>query len=825
MVAVAMATVGSVAAVPSAQAAAGCSVDYAVSSQWAGGFGANVTITNVGDAVNGWTLTWTFAAGQTISQVWNGSFTQSGNAVSVKDAGWNGSIPTGSTATFGFNASWTSANPVPASFALNGTTCTGSPSGGTTTTSSSTTTSNTTTTISSPTTTTISAPTTTTTTGISGRSDLVTPSGKCLDAGGTANGSTARIATCNGSAQQQWQYTANREWKTVNGTLCLDASSRGTANGTPIIVWTCNGASNQQWTWGSSSSIVGVASSRCLDVVNGSSTDGTAVQLYDCWGGDSQKWTNLTSGTPPTTTTTGPSTTTTTTTRPPTTTTTTSGGNSTTAITNPMLWLDFADIDVIRVGDTYYASASTMHYSPGAPVLRSYDLANWELVGHSVPSLDFDNNAYNLSGGRAYVKGIWASAFNYRKSNSTYYWYGCTEFNRTYLYTATDPTGTWSKKARINNCYYDAGLLIDDNDTMYIAYGNGNISVAQMSSDGTTQVRAQQVFSLPSGFSGTVEGSRFYKRNGYYYIFVTRPANGQYILRATSPWGPYTMQQVLLNMGGPISGGGVPHQGGLVQTQNGDWYYMAFQDAYPGGRVPVLAPITWQNNWPVITTVNGAWGSQYPAPNIPKSSKTVRPATGTDTFSSLGPDWEWNHNPDTSKYSVGNGLKLSTATVTTDLYNARNTLTRRILGPSSTATIELNYSSMADGDRAGLAMLRDTSAWIGVKRDGSSYRLIMQNGLTMGTNWVTSSTGSEVASAAISGGRVWLRVNANIRPGSGRQATFSYSTDGTNFTQFGTLTLNSNWTFFMGYRFGILNYATKALGGSVTVPRFTLSTP
>ena len=99
------------------------------------------------------------------------------------------------------------------------------------------------------------------------------------------------------------------------------------------------------------------------------------------------------------------------------------------------------------------------------------------------------------------------------------------------------------------------------------------------------------MFTAPSGI--TLEGSRFYKRNGYYYTWVTRPANGQYVLRSTSPWGPYEMRQVLLNLPGPISGGGVPHQGGLVQTQNGDWYYMSFVDAYPGGRVPALAPITW----------------------------------------------------------------------------------------------------------------------------------------------------------------------------------------------------------------------------------------
>ena len=617
----------------SAQAATGCRVSYSVTSQWQGGFGAAVTIDNLGDPLTGWQLGWSFAAGQTVTQLWNGSVTQSGTQVTVANAAYNGNLPTGGSASFGFNASGPG-NPVPTSFSLNGVACTG----GTTPT-----------------------PTTPTPTG---------------------------------------------------------------------------------------------------------------------------------------------------------------------TFTNPVVWQDFADGDIIRVGDAYYYSASTMHYSPGAPILRSYDLVNWEYAGHSVPRLDFDSTAYDLNAARAYVKGIWASAFNYRPANSTYYWLGCTEFNRTYVYTAAAVGGAWSKRARLNTCYYDAGLLFD-NDTPYVAYGNGTISVAQLNTDLTAEVRSQTVYTTPSSI-GTLEGARMYKRGNYYYIWLTRPANGQYVLRSTSPFGPYEQRQVLLDLPGPISGGGVPHQGGLVQTQNGDWWYMAFTDAYPGGRMPTLAPITWNSDgWPVLQTVNGRWGATYPRPNLPW--RPVAPMTGNDTFAgtTLGPQYEWNHNPDTSKFSVNNGLRLSTATVTNDLYNARNTLTRRIQGPSSTATVQLDYSAMANGDRAGLAMLRDQSAWIGIRKDNGSTRVSMTNGLTMSTSgWGTTGTGAEQAGAPVSGGRIWLRVSADIRPGSGRTATFSYSTNGSTFTSLGPpFTLNNNWQFFMGYRFGLFDYATQALGGSVTVNQFAVSTP
>lgn len=491
---------------------------------------------------------------------------------------------------------------------------------------------------------------------------------------------------------------------------------------------------------------------------------------------------------------------------------------------NPVIWQDFADVEVIRVGDVFYMTASTMHYSPGAPVLRSWDLVNWELIGHSVPSLDFGVK-YDLDGARGYVRGIWASSIAYRAGENRYYWLGQIDFARSYLYTATDPAGPWTRHAELSRVYYDAGMLVDDDGTIYIAYGNTEISVAELAADGKSEVRDQTVFTTPSDI-GTLEGARFYKINGSYYIFLTRPANGQYILKSSSPWGPYELRQVLLDMPGPIAGGGVPHQGGLVSTAGGDWYYMAFVDAYPGGRMPALAPIDWTSEgWPQVQTVNGAWGQRYPFPDL--APHPVEPMTGTDEFTApvLAARWEWNHNPDDTKWSTGNGLRLQTATVTNDLYDARNTLTHRIQGPSSTATVEIDPAEMREGDRAGLAMLRDSSAWIGLRRDNGLTRISMTDGLSMDSDWNTTGTGSERAEAELCGDRVWLRVTADISPGSGRQAVFSYSTDGSAFAPLGpAFTLNDSWTFFMGYRFAVFNHATQALGGAVTVKRFSVTT-
>jgi beta-xylosidase len=637
--------------------------------------------------------------------------------------------------------------------------------------------------------------------------------GRALDepGGQTANGTALEIWDANGGANQQWRFSQNSDGTFTVTNLAsgrvLDEPGGQTANGTRMEVWDSNGGANQHWRVSQNSdgsyTLVNVTSGRALQTPSGQTANGTPVQIWDSNGGANQHW-NLSpaGGTTP----------------PP------NGQYS-----NPVLWEDLADADVFRVGDTFYYSASTMHYSPGAPILRSYDLVHWEFAGHSVPSLDFGAK-YDLNGnGRAYINGVWASFLNYRKSNGKFYWGGCIDFNKTYIYTASSVEGPWTRGSVINNCYYDAGMMVDDNDTMYVAYGSGTHYVAQLSADGLSQVRTQAVFTDPSS-TGTTEGNRIYKVNGNYYILVDHPANAEYVLKSTNgPFGPYTEQPLLNNIGTPVVGGGVPHQGGIVQTQNGDWYYMAFVDSYPGGRIPVLAPITWNSSgWPVLQTVGGAWGTTYPNPNVPTPPREVKPPTGTDTFTgpALGPEWEWNHNPDNTKWSANNGLTLQTATVTNDLYSARNTLTHRILGPTSTATVQLDYSGMHDGDRAGLAMLRASSAWIGVKRDNGATRLVMTNNITMDGNWNTTSTGTEAASANISGGKIWLRVNADIHPGAGRQAHFSYSTDGTNFTPLGPgFVMDNSWQFFMGYRFALFNYATQALGGSVKVSSFDLATP
>ncbi|KAM0715624.1 hypothetical protein Q7P37_009122 [Cladosporium fusiforme] len=486
--------------------------------------------------------------------------------------------------------------------------------------------------------------------------------------------------------------------------------------------------------------------------------------------------------------------------------------------TNPVLWEDLADIDVFRVGDEYYYSASTMAFSPGAPILKSGDLVNWQYIGHSVPRLEFnDPEAYSLENGKqAYVRGIWASSMRYRESDDTWYWIGCIGFNRTYIYTASDPTGEWSLASTIDMCYYDCGLLFDDNDDIYVAYGNTNLSVARLNND-LTERDVTPVFNA----TFYLEGARMYQINGTYYILLTQPADWEWILKSSGgPFGPYELAIFANRTTPPSPEAGYPHQGGIVDTPEGDWYYLAFMDAYPGGRVPVLSPFTWNaTGWPELPS-NDSFAVPNPYPVPPKP---VEPYDRHETFPgpALSPQWEWNHNPDPSAYAFdpSGGLVLHTASITRDLFRAKNTLTHRIPGPSSRGTVHLDISHMLPSDRAGLALFRDNMAYLSI----SNSTLSLYTDASLGAGWETLSLGAVSATASLPSNTssVWLRLEANIAPASDKSGYFSWSLDGEDFAPIGDgYVMNTTYYFFIGYRFGIFNFATEELGGSVAVRSF-----
>lgn len=230
----------------------------------------------------------------------------------------------------------------------------------------------------------------------------------------------------------------------------------------------------------------------------------------------------------------------------------------------------------------------------------------------------------------------------------------------------------------------------------------------------------------------------------------------------------------------------------------------------------------------------GGWASSYAVPV--QTNKTVAASPDTDDFSAgLGHEWEWNHNPDRTKWRLvgtgdGGGLALQTATVTADLFAARNTLTRRIAGPKSSGTLRLDVGAMADGDRAGAVLFRDQAAYVGVWKAGAAAKVVMVANLTLSeSGWRTTSTGTVAATGPTldeGAAEIWLRVEADITPafsgGQTRMAKFFYSLDGNVFTQLGpAFPMSNSWRYFAGYRFGVFNHATLRLGGEVRIKSFT----
>lgn len=496
--------------------------------------------------------------------------------------------------------------------------------------------------------------------------------------------------------------------------------------------------------------------------------------------------------------------------------------------TNPLIHADFPDPDIIRVGDIYYLVTTTMYYFPGATILKSKDLVNWEYCANPLQQIS-NSDSYNLANGwNHYAGGQWAPSLRYR--DGVFYLH-FVAFNHEqeqdgggFLLTATDPEGKWEMR-KMEGFYYDAGLLFDGEDT-YIAHGIDNISVTQLDAD-FKAVRTEQVITVGNG----CEGSHFYHIGDYYYIYATYGGTegSQTIFRATSPFGPYEEHE------GRVFEKQHIHQGGLVQTQTGEWWTILFKDAGTVGRIPYLEPVEWVDGWPVIGNAGidvSQGGKDYRKPDVGQAyPRTYLPTNDTFTDPSLGLQWQWNHNPDRAQWSLferPGWLRLHTASVTDDLKQARNMLTQRIFGyekegtkageySDSYGTVKLDVSGMQDGDVCGLCVFQDPYGYIGVKMENGRRRLVYyRSAYDDGGQTVVA---EELEGDDVSGAEIYLRAVVNFGT---NKARFYYSTDNKTYTAFGNeWTMRYVLSVFTGNRFGIFNYATQAIGGFVDVDWFT----
>jgi beta-xylosidase len=540
-------------------------------------------------------------------------------------------------------------------------------------------------------------------------------------------------------------------------------------------------------------------------------------------------------------------------------------GNGT--YSNPLFYEEFSDPDVIRVGDTYYLTGTTMHTMPGLPVLRSMDLVNWELASYAFERLDLAPR-FRLEGGEhIYGQGIWAPCIRYHEG--TFYIFSNINGFGTQVYRSRSPEGPWQHN-RLGTALYDLSVLFDDDGKIYAVSGVREIFLSELNSDITDEIPGtrRRIMERDSGMG---EGLHFYKIDDRYYIVSAIPGahTPMVCARADSLDGPWEVETLVAeeSLGVPtgntlrvarrnrrgrpdrparpqleneqeqasaprretefeiiendpnLGGGLTIHQGGIVDTPSGQWWSIIMQDHNSLGRVSCLCPITWHDGWPLF----GLPG------NLRRSPATwIKPGTGhrqaptplfvrSDDFDAgrLQPIWQWNHVPDDAKWSLEEkpGMLRLHSLPAPEFWWAKNTLTQRAVGPESIVTVEVDTSGMKSGDVAGLALLNYPYAWIGLARndDGSQLQQFDQ-------------TTDQTVLESIDGERFWLRVHCDYDT---ELAQFSYSTDGTQFKDFGEpYTMVFQLTTFQGVRYSLFHFNTgDAPGGYVDFDNFTVDEP
>ncbi len=492
---------------------------------------------------------------------------------------------------------------------------------------------------------------------------------------------------------------------------------------------------------------------------------------------------------------------------------------------NPVIASDFPDPDAIRVDSVYYMLTTTMFIFPGVPILKSYDLVNWEYCCNVVERMDY-SPCYNLDGCDRYSRGQWASSLKHH--NGKYYLLFNSLDAGGFLCTTKKAEGPW-KIQRLPRGFHDPGLFFDDDGKIYVAYGYCDIYITEL--DSNFVAKDKDVLVYTGDIRKGLEGAHVYKINDYYYLYCTYGGldGFQVALRSKNIYGPYEQKVVIRDTTkGPNYG---IHQGALIQTQKGEWWTMLFVDSGPFGRFPSLQPVTWQDGWPMVG-VNGKAVVIYKKPDVGKEYPIkILPTSDEFDDTKLGMQWGWNHNPDPLRWSLAKNpgyLRLETVKVVKILPDARNTLTQRMFAyySDSTATVgtvKIDFSNMKEGDIAGLAIFQDPYAYIGIKKiNGLNYVIMVNNGESVDSIEVDAKV-IYLRADPFYGSGAAMYYGGKTVPGTGT-ARFSYSLDNESFTTIGNeLQMQFNLSVFTGNKFCLFSYATKELGGYVDFDYFRVT--
>ncbi len=515
---------------------------------------------------------------------------------------------------------------------------------------------------------------------------------------------------------------------------------------------------------------------------------------------------------------------------------------------NPITRLDYPDPDVIRVGDVYYMISTTMHFMPGGEILRSYDLVNWEHAAFVYDCLDSTSGQQLNEAENIYGKGMWAASLRFHQE-VFYVCFVANDTGKTYLYTAKSIAGPW-KKQQIMGFYHDSSLLFDD-DNIYIAYGNKDIYITQLNADLTAPL-AGGLHRLAVSDTGHprlgYEGTHFYKINGKYYLFLIHSLRDRWMRTeacfvSDSIDGIFVGGDVLVDDRGYCNQGVA--QGGIVDTQDGKWYAMLFQDHGAVGRIPVLVPITWEEDYPVFG-IDKRIPQQFKIP-LGKENYVYEPLIQSDDFKresglstiqeqerygcyGLKSVWQFNHQPDLHlvRQDVEHGiLWIETGKICKNLLQAVNMLTQRMLFPACAGEVTVDASALKIGDYAGICALQGCYGMVAVTRRNDGFYLVM-NGREAKNNAMQVSskadvTGTEWEEVRIEQNMIRLRIEVDFAQMKDEARFFYYDgvSSGGIWKQIGIAQkLYFKLDHFVGCRFGLFVYATKEIGGKAGFLRF-----
>lgn len=482
--------------------------------------------------------------------------------------------------------------------------------------------------------------------------------------------------------------------------------------------------------------------------------------------------------------------------------------------TNPILYADYSDPDIVKVGDDFYMVASSFNCVPGVPILHSKDLVNWTIIGHvfsnQPPDSVYDDPGHGV--------GVWAPSIRYR-NGEFYVFYADPDYG-IYLGKATDPTGSWEHKlVQSSYGWIDPCPFWDDNDSAYLVHAyaksrvgfNSILTLRRMSQDGETISLTDTIVLFdgndPAHPRQTIEGPKMYKRNGYYYVFA--PFGGvadgnQAVLRSDSIFGTYQDSTILERGSTAING---PHQGGWIELESGEFWFMHFQEKLPYGRIVHLQPMQWIDDWPFMGEDYDGNGIGEPVPSYNKpdvgvTHPIINPQT-SDKFDleDLGLQWQWHSNIDSSWYSLtdnpGN-LRLHAAEfpeIMRNLWDVGSMVMQKLPAPKFSVITKVN-PKLNVGESTGLIVFGQKYTSIRITQTDTG-RIIEQRQCYDARGGTAETTVDDIV-YSLPDTAVYLRMALSL----GGKCDFSYSLDGINYQVVGR-TISTDEGRWIGAKVGL----------------------